>query len=153
MRHELLAACENGHDPQARRVAESFSAGHGDGGKPPMKSLLILALMVVIGLLTFNYLTTGELKLLPGSSMGGSEQELNRLQGEFRNAAREYRQAQKSVAVSGVDATDAASSALAEVDGIEDEVRQFAKKASTPELKAAADKLLKEIAQYKLDVQ
>jgi hypothetical protein len=118
-----------------------------------MKSLLILALMVVIGLLAFNYLTTGELKVLPGSSVGGSEQELNRLQGEFRNAAREYRQAQKSVAVSGVDATDAASSALAEVDRIEDEVRQFAKKASTPELKAGADKLLKEIAQYKLDVQ
>jgi hypothetical protein len=118
-----------------------------------MKSLLILALMVVIGLLTFNYLTTGELKILPGSSMGGSEQELNRLQGDFRNAAREYRQAQKSVAVSGVDATDAASSALAEVDRIEGEVRQFAKKASTPELKAAADKLLKDIAQYKLDVQ
>jgi len=118
-----------------------------------MKSLLILALMVVIGLLAFNYLTTGELKLLPGGAGGGSEQEFNRLQGEFRNAAREYRQAQKSVAVSGVDATDAASAALAEVDNIEDEVRQFAKKASTPELKAAADKLLKEIAQYKLDVQ
>jgi hypothetical protein len=117
-----------------------------------MKSLLVLALMVVIGLLTFNYLTTGELKLLP-SSGGDTEQELNRLQGEFRNAAREYRQAQKSVAVSGVDATDAASSALAEVDRVEDEVRQFAKKASTPELKAAADKLLKEIVQYKLDVQ
>jgi hypothetical protein len=55
--------------------------------------------------------------------------------------------------VSGVDATDAASSALAEVDRIEDEVRQFAKKASTPELKAAADKLIRDIAQYKLDVQ
>ena len=118
-----------------------------------MKSLLILALMVVIGLLAFNYLTTGELKLLPGSSGGGSEQELNSLQGDFRNAAREYRQAQRSVAVSGVDATDQASAALAEVDRIEDEVRQFAKKASTPELKAAAEKLLKEIAQYKLDVQ
>jgi hypothetical protein len=118
-----------------------------------MKSLLILILMVVIGLLVFNYLATGELKLLPGGSGAGSEQELNRLQGEFRSAAREYRQAQKSVAVSGVDATDQASAALAEVDRIEQEVRQFAKKASTPELKAAAEKLLKEIAQYKLDVQ
>ena len=118
-----------------------------------MKSLLILILMVVIALLAFNYLTTGELKLLPGGSMSGSEHELNRLQGEFRAAARDYREAQKAVAVSGVDATDAASSALAEVDRIEQEVKQYAKKASTPELKAAANKLAKEIAQYQLDIQ
>jgi len=55
--------------------------------------------------------------------------------------------------VSGVDATDAASAALAEIDHVEQEVRQYAKKASTPELKAAANKLLKDIAQYKLDIQ
>jgi len=118
-----------------------------------MKSLLILALMVVIALFAFNYLTTGELKLLPGGSMSGSESELNRLQGDFRSAARDYREAQKAVAVSGVDATDAASAALAEIDHVEQEVRQYAKKASTPELKAAANKLLKDIAQYKLDIQ
>jgi hypothetical protein len=118
-----------------------------------MRSLLTLVVLVVVGLVAFNYITTGELKLLPGDSMSGGERELNRLQGEFRAAAREYRQAAKSVAVSGVDASDAASAALAEVDRIEDEVRQFKRKAATPELKAAADKLLGEIAQYKVNVQ
>jgi hypothetical protein len=118
-----------------------------------MRSLLTLVVVIVVGLLAFNYLTTGELKLLPGDSMSGAEHELNRLQGEFRAAAREYRQAGRSAAVSGVDATDAASAALAEVDRIEQEVREFKKKAATPELKAAADKLLGEIARYKTDVQ
>ena len=118
-----------------------------------MRSLLTLAVIVVVGLVVFNDLTTGELKLLPGGSANGGEQELNRLPGEFRAAAREYRQAARSVAVSGVDASDAAAAALAEVDRVEEEVRQLKRKASSPELKAAADKLLGEIARYKADVQ
>jgi hypothetical protein len=133
-------------------MAELLGLAAAMEGNSPMKSLLTLALMVVIALLAFNYLTTGELKLLP-SSGGGSEQELNRLQGDFRAAARDYREAQKAVAVSGVDATDSASAALAELDRIEQEVRQFKSKATSPELKAAADKLLKEIAHYKVNIQ
>lgn len=118
-----------------------------------MRSLLTLVVLVVVGLVAFNFITTGELKLLPGSSMSGGEHELNRLQGEFRAAARDYREAGRAVAVSGVDATDAASAALAELDRIEEEVREYRKRAATPELKAAADKLLGEIARYKVNVQ
>ena len=118
-----------------------------------MRSLLTLVVLVVVGLVAFNFITTGELKLLPGGSMSGGEHELNRLQGEFRAAARDYREAGRAVAMSGVDATDAASAALSEIDRIEEDVREFRKKAATPELKAAADKLLGEIARYKTDVQ
>lgn len=118
-----------------------------------MRALLTLLVVVVVALVAFNYLTTGEIKLLPGDSMSGDEHELNRLQGEFRAAAREYRQAAKSAAVAGIDSSDAAAAALAEVDRVERQVRELRTKATTPELKAAAEALLGEIAQYKLDVR
>ena len=118
-----------------------------------MKTLLMILVVVVVALVAFNYLTTGELKLLPGDSMSDEGHELNSLRGEFRAAAREYRQAGKSAAVSGMDTSHEAEAALATVDRVENEVRKFAKNASTPELKVDADKLLKEISQYKMEVR
>ena len=117
-----------------------------------MKTLLMLLVVVVVALVAFNYLTTGEFKLLPGGEMSDEAREFNVLKGEFTAAAREFRQAGRSVALSGVDATSAGSAALAAVDRIEKEVKAFAKKTTSVELKAEARKLLKEIEQYKMDV-
>ena len=85
--------------------------------------------------------------------MSEEEQELNRLRGDFRSAAREYRQAGRSVALSGVDASDAGAAALAEVDQVEKEVKRLANKTDSPEFKAEAEELLDEIAQYKNAIQ
>ncbi len=117
-----------------------------------MKTLLMILVVVVVSLVAFNYLTTGELKLLPGDSMSEAGHEVNSLRGEFRAAAREYRQAGKAVAASGMDTSDAAAAALAEVDRVEIQVDKIARTTTEPEVKADADKLLKEIAQYKMDV-
>jgi len=117
-----------------------------------MKTLLMILVVVVVALVAFNYLTTGELKLLPGDSMSEAGHEVNSLRGEFRNAAREYRQAGKALAVSGMDMSDAAAAALAQVDRIEKEVQKIARTTTEPEVKADANKLLKEITQYKMDV-
>jgi hypothetical protein len=117
-----------------------------------MKALLMLLVVVVVALVAFNYLTTGELKLLPGGETSDEARELDQLQGEFRAAAREYRQAARSVAVSGIDASDAGAAALASVDRVEKDVRAFAKRTTSVELKAKANKLLDEIQQYKHDV-
>ncbi len=117
-----------------------------------MKTLLMFLVVIVVALVVFNYLTTGELKLLPGGGMSDEAHELNALKGEFNAAAREYRQAGRSVAVSGIDASDAGAAALAAVDRVEKEVEAFAKKTSNVELKAEARKLLKEIEQYKMDI-
>jgi hypothetical protein len=114
-----------------------------------MKMLLALVVAIVVALVAFNYLSTGEFSLMPGGSMSDEAKELNRLRGDFRAAAREYRQAGRSVAVSGVDASGAAAAALAEVERVEKEVRQIARKADDPELQAEANELLEEIATYK----
>ena len=117
-----------------------------------MKTLLMLLVVIVVALVAFDYLRTGTDQDPPGGQMSDEARELNRLQGEFRAAAREYRQAGRSVAVSGIDATDAGSAALAAVDRVKKEVQDFAKKTTSVELKAEARKLLKEIEQYKTDI-
>jgi hypothetical protein len=117
-----------------------------------VQKIVLLVVVIVVGLLAFNYFTTGELRLLPGESASGDERELNRLRGEFRAAAREFRQAGRSAAVSGLDTTDAAAAALAAVERVEKQVESLVKRAQDGELKAEAEKLLDEIKKYKKDI-
>lgn len=117
-----------------------------------MQKIVLIVVVIVLGLLAFNYFTTGELSLTPagGSSDDGSE--LNRLRGDFRAAAREYRQAGRSAGLSGVDTSDAAGAALAAVERVEGQVEKLAERTEDPEVKAEADKLLNEIKKYKQDI-
>ena len=107
-----------------------------------MQKIVLIVVVIVVGLLAFNYFTTGELRLLPGESGSGDERELNRLRGEFRAAAR----------VSGLDTTDAASAALAAVERVEKQVESLVKRTQDSDLKAEAEKLLDEIRKYKNEV-
>lgn len=117
-----------------------------------MQKILLLVIIIVLGLLAFNYFTTGELSLMPAGAKSDDGRELNRLRGEFRAAAREFRQAGRSAGVSGLDTTDAASAALAAVDRVEKAVESLAKTTDDPEIRTEAEKLLTEIRQYKSDI-
>jgi hypothetical protein len=117
-----------------------------------VQKIVLLVVVIVVGLLAFNYFTTGELRLLPGESGSGDERELNRLRGDFRAAAREFRQAGRSAAVSGLDTTDAASAALAAVERVEKQVESLVNRTQDSNLKAEAEKLLAEIRKYKKDI-
>jgi hypothetical protein len=117
-----------------------------------MQKIVLIVVVIVLGLLAFNYFTTGELSLMPpgGSSDDGSE--LNKLRGEFRAAAREFRQAGRSAGLSGVDTTDAAGAALAAVERVEKQVESLIDSTENPEVKADAEKLLADIRKYKQDI-
>lgn len=117
-----------------------------------MQKIVLLVVVIVLGLLAFNYFTTGELSLMPAGSSGMDGGDLNRLRGDFRAAAREYRQAGRSAGVSNLDTTDAAAAALEEVERVEKAVESLAKDSDDPAVKAEADKLLKEIRKYKQDI-
>jgi len=117
-----------------------------------MKNIITLVVVVVVALVAFNYFSTGEFKLLPGSSMTAEEQELNTLKGEFRRATQAYRQAGRSAGISGMDTTSEAAAALKAVDGVEREVKALRKKVDDPEVQAKFDDLLAEIKKYKEDV-
>jgi len=117
-----------------------------------MQKIVLIVVVIVLGLLAFNYFTTGELSLMPagGSSDDGSE--LNKLRGEFRSAAREFRQAGRSAGLSGMDTTHAAGAALAAVERVEEQVESLAKRTEDVDVKAEAEKLLSEIKKYKQDI-
>ncbi len=118
-----------------------------------MKAIIILIVVVVVALLAFNYFTTGELTLTPSSSGGGEAQQLNQLRGQFRSLAREFRQAGRSAALSGMDTTSAASAVLAELDDVEQQVQAIAKDTEDTKIREEAKNLAAEIAQYKKDIQ
>ena len=117
-----------------------------------MQKIVLIVVVIVLGLFAYNYFTTGELGLMPGGSAGDDGRELNRLRGDFRAAAREFRQAGRAAGVSGLDTTHAAEAAITEVEKVEKEVEALIKRSTDPEFKAEADKLLREIRQYKEDI-
>jgi len=123
-----------------------------DPEEAPMQKIVLIVVVIVLGLLAFNYFTTGELSLMPAGGASSDGAELNRLRGEFRAAAREFRQAGRSAGLSGMDTTDAAGAALAAVERVEEQVEKLAERAEDPEVKAEAGKLLNEIKKYKQDI-
>lgn len=114
-----------------------------------MKKLLVFILVVVGAVLAFNYFSTGELTLLPGTSMSEEDQDLNRLKGALRAAAQEYRQAGRQAALSGLDTTHAAGAALAAVNGIERDLKALRKKSDAPAFREQVDELLGEVKRFK----
>ncbi len=118
-----------------------------------MKAIIVLIVVVVVALLAFNYFTTGELTLAPSGSGGGEGQSVNQLRGEFRSLAREFRQAGRSAALSGMDTTSAASAVLSELGGVEEKVNEIAKNTEDPEVQKEAKALAAEIAKFKKDIQ
>ena len=118
-----------------------------------LQKIVLIVVVIVLGLLAFNYFTTGELSLMPAGGSSGDGSELNRLKGEFRAAAREFRQAGRGSALGGgLDTTDAAGAALAAVERVEKELEKLAKRTEDLDVKAEAEKLLSEIKKYKQDI-
>ena len=117
-----------------------------------MRNLITIAVVVVVGLLAFNYFSTGEFKILPGSSMSLEEREVNSLKGDFRRAAQEYRQAGRQAGISGMDTTAAAEIALSAVVVVERDLKLLRKDTSDPDVREAIDDVLMEIKKFKNDI-
>ena len=67
-----------------------------------MQKIVLIVVVIVLGLLAFNYFTTGEFSLMPAGGSSDDGRELNSLRGEFRSAAREFRQAGRSAEHTGL---------------------------------------------------
>ena len=123
-----------------------------DGKGTFMKNLITIAVVVVVGLVAFNYFQTGEFSILPASK-SVEEQELNRLKGDFTRAAQEFRQAGRQAGLGGIDSTAQAESALKAVDGVERDLKLLRKRTTDPKVLDKIDALLEEVQQYKRDVR
>ncbi|MCJ7753284.1 MAG: hypothetical protein MUP13_01835 [Thermoanaerobaculales bacterium] len=118
-----------------------------------MKSLITIAVVVAIALVAFNYFQTGEIKLIPGSTMSDESREVNRMRGDFRHATQQYRQAGRSAGLSGLDTLPDAENALKAIDGVERDLKNMRAKVEDLKVMKEIDELLEEIATYKRTVQ
>lgn len=128
-----------------------FGLGIGKGAR--VKNLITIAVVVVVGLVAFNYFQTGELSIVPGGSMSEEQKEVNRLRGEFRRSAQEYRQAGRSAGLSGLDTTSEAEAALLRVEGVERDLKKLRGQVKEREARQEIDQLLDEIAEYLREVR
>jgi hypothetical protein len=95
----------------------------------PMMKVFLLALVIVAGVFVWKQHGTG------------SHDELSELQSRLDAAERSFMSAGRSAGLSGMDTTADASSALAEVQQVERELRQRSRTA-TPAQKLQIDKML-----------
>jgi hypothetical protein len=117
-----------------------------------VKNLIAIVVVVVVALVAFNYFQTGEFSLMPGGGVSPEEKELNRLKGEFRQAAQAFRQAGRAAGMSGLDTTSDIERALQTVDGVERDAKALRKRTTDPEVKAKIDDFLAELKKYKQDL-
>lgn len=113
-----------------------------------MRFVLIVIALVVAGLVSYNFLTTGTIALVPASRMSDEMHVVNGLRGEFRDAQRHYTQAGRAVAVSGVDTTADAEAALREVERIEAEARRLGRTLTDEAARAELERLLSDISSF-----
>jgi len=118
-----------------------------------MRALIFIIVIAVVGLVAYNFLTTGELTLKPGGSLSSDEQAVKELRDEFLEGQEQYRQAGRAVAVSGVDATADVEDFLADLDSLYAEAKRLKPKLTSQPAKRDLDRLIREIAVYRGDVQ
>ena len=83
-----------------------------------MKKIVVLLVVIAAALLAYNYLTTGELRLLPAASSPQAK-ELASLERELQRTMVDYQTAAKGAALSGVDFTAEATAARRSARSIE----------------------------------
>ncbi len=113
-----------------------------------MRNLITIVVVLVVGLVAFNYFQSGEFNLLP-SSKSDEEQEVNRLRGEFRRVAQDFRQAGRAAGLSGMDTTAAASAAARSIEGIERDLQKLRRATDEDRVRDEIDSVMAEIAEFK----
>ena len=91
------------------------------------KMILFLVVLAVVGLVAYNFATTGEFSILP-VTMSEDEKALKRLEDERSALKREFAQAGRSAGLAGIDtSTDAAAIQIA-IDRVDQQIAELKKK-------------------------
>ncbi len=110
-----------------------------------MKKILILMVVLAAGLVGYNYVATGELKLMPGAAGSAEDQKVEALASELRAAASELAQAGRSAGLTGMDSSSQAAAALARIGRLEQEGRALARTLTEAGARARLEELLAEM--------
>ncbi|HEV8374868.1 MAG TPA: hypothetical protein VGR38_01395 [Candidatus Polarisedimenticolia bacterium] len=106
------------------------------------KKIILGLVLAVVALLAFNFVSTGEITLIPTTPLSAEARTLNRLYERFVAATHQLNQAQQSSGVSGLDTTADAQAALTEMEQIERELKELKGRTTAPDQIARIDEIL-----------
>jgi len=109
------------------------------------KKVLIGVFIGLLGLMAFNWFTTGEVALIPTTPLSAEGRELARLEGEFATVTHDYYQAGRAAGMTGLDTTAEARAALNELDRIEGALQELRRSNPTPEHSRRIDQMLQNL--------
>ena len=113
-----------------------------------MTKIIILIIIAAAGFVTYNYYTTGEISLIPSSTLSEEEQEVKSLADSFHKARRLVRQAERA-AVGGIGNIDIVEDEMNEIDQIESALVTLKSSLESASAMKAAERLEREIEAYK----
>ena len=113
-----------------------------------MTRIIMLIIIAAAGLVAYNYFTTGEMSLIPSSTLSEEEQEVKSLADSFHKAQRMVRQAERA-AVGGIGNIDIVEDEMNEIDQIESALVTLKSSLESESAIEAAERLEREIEGYK----
>ncbi len=114
-----------------------------------MTKIILVIIIVVAGLVAYNYVTTGEISLVPGFSLSGEAQEVQNLADRFHRARRMVTQAQRSAGVGGIGTIDIVADDMSEIDQIERDIVTLMDSLESVAAFEKAERLEREINDFK----
>lgn len=114
-----------------------------------MKNILVLIVVVVAALLAYDYVTNGELSLMPSGPSTAEGEELQRLERAFERAEKAFGQALRSAGLAGLDTTGDAEAAMEEVHRAERELKKLMPRLKSEDERRAAERLKMRIRDFK----
>ena len=89
------------------------------------KKIILGIVLAAVALVAFNFVSTGEITLIPTTPLSAEARAFNRLHERFVAATHQLNQAEKSAGVTGMDTSADAQAALNELDQIEKELKEL----------------------------
>ena len=106
------------------------------------KKLIIGIVLAAVALIAFNFVSTGEITLIPTTPLSAEARALNQLDARFVAATHRLNQAEKAAGASGIDTTADVQAAMSELDQIEKELKELKGNAIAPQQINRIDELL-----------
>lgn len=118
-----------------------------------MKKIALVLAIGVLGLLGYNYVATGELKLIPGRALSAEQRELKELEKQFDAARKQVGQAHRAAGTTGIDMTADVEAARRSLDKIQRALADLKQRLESDSAKRDADRLARAVKDYSRELR
>jgi Zn-dependent oligopeptidase len=123
------------------------------GKEATMKKLVILVVVALVGLVGYNYATTGEFRLVPDFSKSDEEHAVEELAQQLDQAKKQFTQAHRTAATSGLDTTADVEAARVTVKRIEKELKSLRAGLSEEKAERKAEELAAAVRAFAAEIR